>query len=118
MDDKAQQAKFLKLHLPGWKKILLFVPAIAGLLLHAPLYLLIKSYTLYLTRNNDHYDSILTAFLIFIYPFYLLLLVFLAGLIIHSWLSLLFILIIPFCAWAYIQLKPQLDKNLAGQFSN
>ena len=118
LDDKVRQAKFLKLPIPGWKKILLFVPAITGLLLHAPLYLLIKSYTLHLTRNNDHYDSILTAFLIFIYPLYLLLLVFLARVITHSWLSLWLIIIIPFCAWAYIQLKPQLDKNLTGQFSN
>lgn len=118
LENTVQQAKFLKLQIPAWKKILLFAPAVLGLLLHAPFYLLIKSYTLQLTRNNDHYDSILTAILIFLYPIYLLLLVLLAWMFTHSWNSLWLIILIPFCAWAYIQLKPQLDKNLPGQFSN
>ena len=46
------------------------MPAIAGLIIHAPLYLPIKAFTLSRTGDNDHYDSVLTALLLFTYPVY------------------------------------------------
>jgi 1-acyl-sn-glycerol-3-phosphate acyltransferase len=92
------------------EKILLMIPAIGGFILHAPLYFAVKSFTWQRTKDNDHYDSIITALLLFTYPFYLLLIVIIAFLFIKNWLVLLMLLLIPFMAWSCVQLKPQLDK--------
>jgi len=90
--------------------IILFIPAVLGWLLHAPLYLPLKNLTHKKTFNNDHYDSILVALLLFSYPFYVLLISIIALLITGNFLALLLIIVLPFTAWAYAQLKPQLDK--------
>lgn len=88
------------------KKILLFVPAIAGWLLHAPLYypviLLIKN------RANDHYDSIAVGLLFILYPIYLVAITVIIYFITKSFLALLILLLIPFTAWSYVQLKKQI----------
>lgn len=89
------------------KKTLLFFPAIAGWLIHAPLYyaviLLIKN------MANDHYDSVVVALLFVLYPLYLLAIVltvyFISG---YGWIVLLSFLI-PFSAWSCLQLKRQLN---------
>jgi 1-acyl-sn-glycerol-3-phosphate acyltransferase len=93
-------------------KIFLFIPAAIGWLLHAPLYLPVKKFTYKKTWNNDHYDSVLAALLLFIYPFYVALATIIAFTFTDSILSLLLIILMPFTAWACIQLKPQLDKQL------
>jgi len=92
-------------------KIILFIPAIIGWLLHAPLYLPIKKFTYKKTLNNDHYDSVLVALLLFTYPLYVGLITILILIITHNLLSLLLIVLLPFTAWAYVQVKPQLDKQ-------
>lgn len=51
---------------------LLFLPAMLGAILHAPLYLPLKSIITKATRANVHYDSIMLAGLVFTYPVYLL----------------------------------------------
>lgn len=88
------------------KKILLFVPAIAGWILHAPLYypviLLIKN------RANDHYDSIAVGLLFILYPIYLVAITVIIYFITKSFLALLILLLIPFTAWSYLQLKKQI----------
>lgn len=87
------------------KKILLFIPAIAGWLLHAPLYypviLSIKK------RAKDHYDSIVVGLLFILYPIYLLVITIIVFLLTGNILSFLLLLIIPFTAWSYLQLKRQ-----------
>jgi len=90
--------------------IILFIPAVLGWLLHAPLYLPLKNLTHKKTFNNDHYDSVLVALLLFSYTFYVLLISLIALLITGNFLALLLIIVLPFTAWAYAQLKPQLDK--------
>jgi len=90
--------------------IILFIPAVLGWLLHAPLYLPLKNLTHKKTFNNDHYDSVLVALLLFSYPFYVLLISIIALLVTGNFLALLLIIVLPFTAWAYAQLKPQLDK--------
>ncbi|MEI9910235.1 MAG: hypothetical protein WDO71_11505 [Bacteroidota bacterium] len=62
------------------------------------------------TSHNDHYDSVLTGLLLFAYPLYLLLLTLLILLFTKSWITFLLLLLLPFTAWSYVQLKPQLDK--------
>ncbi|RYY60735.1 MAG: glycerol acyltransferase [Chitinophagaceae bacterium] len=107
-DNKALQRDLLMTPQPVWARILLAVPAFAGVLLHFPIYSVIK----WKTRSkdvSDHYDSIIMGLLMFFYPFYLL------GLTLASvWLfgaaGLLAALVVPICGWSAMKLKPQLDK--------
>ncbi len=92
-------------------KIFLFIPAVIGWLVHAPLYIPIKNFTYKKTVNNDHYDSILVALLLFIYPVFVILLTLVIVLFTNNHFFWLLIVILPFTAWAYIQLKPQLDQQ-------
>ena len=108
--DKQKQATLLELKPALFKKIILSVPGAIGWIIHAPLYLPVRRFTLTRTFNNDHYDSIMTAILLFAYPVYLLILSLLLFLFIKSWWVFLLLLILPFTAWSYTQLKPQLDK--------
>ena len=52
------------------KKILLFIPAVIGFILNAPLYLTI--HLVIKKRASDHYDSIMTAALFLFFPLYVL----------------------------------------------
>ncbi len=109
-DDKAQQSTRLEVKPALWKKIFLAIPAAIGWLLHVPLYFPAKKIVLVRTKGTGHYDSVMTGVLIFAYPVYITLLLALLLLVCKSvWLWTL-PLIMPFTAWAYVQLKPQLDK--------
>lgn len=89
------------------KKILLFIPAIIGWLVHATLYYLV----IFLIKNraNDHYDSILVGLLFFLYPIYLLAITLTAYFITENWWVIFLVLIIPFTAWSCLQLKRQIN---------
>ena len=91
------------------EKILLAIPAIAGWMLHLPLYLPIRSIIFKKTRNTDHYDSIMTALLIVLYPLYLLLVTISVFLLTKNSYTFLLLLAMPALAWSYVRLKPQLD---------
>lgn len=108
--DKKKQQELLQKEPSAMKKVFLFLPALIGLLAHWPVYQAIKKFTLKKTSHNDHYDSVLTGLLLFAYPLYLLLLTLLIFLFTKSWLAFLLLLLLPFTAWSYVQLKPQLDK--------
>lgn len=108
-EDKALQKQQLEIRPSLSVKILLALPALIGFILHAPLFLPIKKYVWKRTFKTDHYDSVMVAILLFAYPFYLLLLTSSALLLTGNWLFVLLLLLLPFCAWSYIQLKPQLD---------
>ncbi len=108
--DKQQQKKLLELRPSLFKKTILAIPAAIGWLVHAPLYLPARHFTWKKTFNNDHYDSIVTAILLFSYPLYLLLISVLLFISIKSWYALAVLFFLPFTAWSYVQLKPQLDR--------
>lgn len=108
-DKEGQQQKLVVAQHP-LKKILLCLPAIAGLLLHAPLYLPVRHWVRKNFNHNDHYDSMMGGVLILSYPVYLVSLLFAAFCIWPSPWILAGLLLLPFCAWAYVQLKPQLDR--------
>lgn len=110
LTDKQKQKELLEVKPSLMKQITLFIPALIGWVIHAPLYLPVKSFTWKRTWNNDHFDSVMTGILLFTYPVYLLILIATAFLVTNSWLVLLLFLFLPFTAWSYIQLKPQLDK--------
>jgi 1-acyl-sn-glycerol-3-phosphate acyltransferase len=109
-EDLPAQKKLLRKDPSLAKKVLLPIPALIGWFTHIPMYLPIKGFTYKRTRHSDHYDSVITALLLFTYPVYLLLLTLLAFFLTHSWLSFLVLFLLPLTAWCYVQLKPQLDK--------
>ena len=109
-NDNKQLEETFSLRPSPVKKVLLALPAFAGWLFHLPLFLPIKNFTWKRTHSNDHYDSVMMGLLFLIYPFYLLLSVLLLGWMIKSWWVLTLVLMLPFTAWAFVQLKSQLDK--------
>jgi 1-acyl-sn-glycerol-3-phosphate acyltransferase len=108
-NDKATLHKTFYLKQPLLKKILLFIPAVIGLLIHAPLYLFTKWLGDYLIKEEGHGDSKVVAFLFIFYPLFLVILTLIFFLVTQSWLSFLSLLVLPFTAWSYVQLKKQLD---------
>lgn len=109
-NDKPKQKELLEIKSSMGKKILLAIPALIGWLIHAPLYLPVRQFVYRRTNNNDHFDSIVIALLLFAYPIYLLLITFLLFIILKSYLTFLLLLAFPFMAWSYVQVKAQLDK--------
>jgi len=91
------------------KKALLFIPSLTGWLLHAPLYYPVKSMIKKLSFHTDHYDSVVVSILLLAYPLYLIIITLLVFAVTHQPLSFLLLLIVPFTAWAQLQLKKQLD---------
>ena len=106
--DKATQQKLFYVKQSAVKKILLFVPAVIGYLLHAPLFYLLKWLGDRLIKEEGHDDSKIVAFLFLLYPLFLLLLSFLLLFFTGCWYWMGLLLLLPFTAWAFVQLKPQL----------
>lgn len=92
---------------PVIKKIILFLPALIGYIIHAPLYLPIKKFAAIQGGQNDHYDSLMVGLLFILYPIYLLLISLLLYLFIGHYYWLTVFIILPFCAWSFVQLKRQ-----------
>ncbi len=88
------------------KKFLLAIPAIAGYILHAPLYVPVQKFALKKFGKIDHYDSVTVALLFIIYPFYLIAVAIITCYFFGIWWPAVF-LILPFCAWSYVQIKKQ-----------
>lgn len=106
--DKADQnsiRKHFSAEVPLYKKLLLFLPASAGYLLHWPLYAPVKAFVHKRFFKSGHYDSVMLGLLFFIYPLYLALATALLLLIFKSWWVLSAFILFPFFAWAAVQLK-------------
>ena len=106
-DDTIKQAEIFTIHFTKAKKILLALPAAVGMLLYWPLYIPVEKLVSTKAFHSVHYDSIMVGMLFVLYPLYVLLLClftyFLAGG--YWWIATL--LLAPFCAWSYVQLKKQ-----------
>ena len=85
----------------------LWLPAMLGWILHAPLYYACKAFTQYRFGRSGHYDSVITSLLLLIYPAYLILIAFLFYLL-TPFPGLLTLVLMPLTAWAAIQVKYQL----------
>ena len=107
-NDYGKQKEHFLIKISFIKKLALFIPAMIGFITNAPLYLLFHL----IIKNNaeDHYDSIMTGLLFLFYPFYLLAVSLIVFLILKSWYSLLVLILLPFTAWSYLQLKRQIPK--------
>jgi 1-acyl-sn-glycerol-3-phosphate acyltransferase len=110
LKDKNRQKELLEINPSFTSKIVLAVPALIGWLLHVPFYLPLKIFILNKFRHTVHVDSVLTALLTFLYPIYMLLMVLLLFLFTQSWWVFSLLLILPFTAWSFVQVKGQLDK--------
>jgi len=93
------------------KKLVLNIPAWIGYILHAPLFLPVRSYVRKIASHNDHYDSIMTGVLFAAYPVYLVMISMIVFLLTGSWYSFLLLIIAPFTAWCYVQIKSQFLEN-------
>jgi 1-acyl-sn-glycerol-3-phosphate acyltransferase len=91
------------------KKILLFIPAVIGAITHAPLYYLTKWLGTTLIKEEGHDDSKMIGFLFVFYPVFLLAIIGILFYLTGNWYSFSILLLLPFTAWAFVQLKKQLD---------
>ncbi len=89
------------------KKISLFVLALGGYILHAPLYLPIQKFAFKKFGKIDHYDSVVVGLLFLLYPFYLLLIAIIVYFLMGGWWWSSVFILIPFTAWSYVQIKRQ-----------
>ena len=108
--DKAKQKELLEISLPSVTKILLAIPAVIGLLVHAPFYLPIKYWVHKKFYGSGHVDAMQITLSLLFYPVYLLLIVLILFFLFKSWWVFLLLIILPFTAWSYGQVKGQLDK--------
>ncbi|MCY7292538.1 MAG: 1-acyl-sn-glycerol-3-phosphate acyltransferase [Ferruginibacter sp.] len=105
-DEKILKQTF-KNRVSSFKKILLFIPALLGFLLHAPLYIPIQKFAFKKFGKIDHYDSVMVGMLFLLYPFYLLFIALLIYWLLGGGWWFLVCIILPFLAWSYVGLKKQ-----------
>ncbi len=83
------------------KKIILFIPAVIGYLLHIPLYAPLKKFLQKKTKGTVFFDSVLFGSLLFLYPLYLI--------IVTTTLAFVYphiiyiVAVLPFLAWCAVQ---------------
>jgi len=109
--DKKKQKELLEIKPSLLTSILLVIPAAIGWLFHAPLYLPIKYWVHKKYNDTGHLDAMQIVLPLFIYPFYLLLVTFLLFFTLNSYWVFLLMIILPFTAWSYVQVKRQLDDQ-------
>ena len=107
-NDYEEQERHFFATQPLLKKILLYIPAIIGFIINAPLYLLF--HFIIKDRAADHYDSIMTGLLFLFYPLYVLAITLIVFFTTRSSYSLLLLILLPFTVWSYLQLKTQIRK--------
>jgi 1-acyl-sn-glycerol-3-phosphate acyltransferase len=88
------------------KKLLLFLPAFAGYILHTPLYIPIQKFALKKFGKIDHYDSVIIGMLFLLYPLYLIAVAMIVYYFFGMWWPAVFI-ILPFSALSYVKIKKQ-----------
>jgi 1-acyl-sn-glycerol-3-phosphate acyltransferase len=107
--DKALQRQHFFVRNSLLKKTVLFLPAVAGGIIHAPLFYFTKWLGNILIKEDGHADSKMIAFLFILYPVFILAVTLLLLFFTGNWFSFLCILLLPFTAWSFVQLKKQLD---------
>ena len=108
-NDKEKLKENFYIQQPGLKKIALFIPATLGFLIHTPLYYFARWLGNVINNETEHYDSKLVGLLFILYPVFLLVTSCLVFFFTGSLLSFMSLLLAPFTAWSYIQIKRQLD---------
>ncbi|MBA2330402.1 MAG: 1-acyl-sn-glycerol-3-phosphate acyltransferase [Flavisolibacter sp.] len=106
--DKEKLKETFYVNQPALKKILLAIPALAGFIIHAPLYFSVKTITKKYF-DNDHFDSVVASLLMLAYLIYLPLLCIIVSFMCRWEAGVAGLIVIPFTAWACVQLKKQID---------
>lgn len=105
-NDKVQLHQTFFQKIPFLKKAFLMFPAVIGYIIHAPLFIPIQQFAFKKFGKIDHYDSVVIGMLFLLYPIYLIM----AAIIIRNFFGLWWLtvfIILPFCAWSYVQIKKQ-----------
>lgn len=103
--DKDKIEETFKTQTSPAKKWLLILPAFFGKWIHYPFYAPIKKLVWSKAKKSVHYDSILIGLLFLVYPILLLTICGTVYFMFGNWYWLLPMIILPFMAWAYIQIK-------------
>jgi 1-acyl-sn-glycerol-3-phosphate acyltransferase len=104
-DDIEKHKKIFALPSSSLKKILLFLPAIIGLIVHLPFYFPLQKFVQKKALHSGHYDSIILGSCFLGYPFYLgiiSLLIFAFG---GGLWGLCSFLVMPLLAWCWVRWK-------------
>ncbi len=102
-NDKIKRNTIFQLPQSSFRKVILFIPAIIGYVIHFPLYYVIHLFIR--RRAKDHYDSIVVGILFFTYPVYVIAITLIAFFITHSWYAFLLMLLLPLTALAILQYR-------------
>ncbi|WP_202552078.1 1-acyl-sn-glycerol-3-phosphate acyltransferase [Ginsengibacter hankyongi] len=102
-NDKEKVKKYFYIDQSLITRILLFIPSLIGFIFHAPLYFAI--HLSIKNKANDHYDSIMTGLLFFIYPFYILLITLLAFFTMHHSIAFLLLILMPLSVLALLHFR-------------
>jgi 1-acyl-sn-glycerol-3-phosphate acyltransferase len=105
-NDREKQKISFQIRHSFLKKIVLFIPAIIGFMINAPLYFM--THLIIKKRADVHYDSVMTGILFLFYPLYILVITWIVFLLTGSMYSFLLLGLMPFTAWSYLQLKNQI----------
>jgi 1-acyl-sn-glycerol-3-phosphate acyltransferase len=105
-NDREKQKISFQIRHSFLKKIVLFIPAIIGFMINAPLYFMI--HLIIKKRADVHYDSVMTGILFLFYHLYILLITCIVFLLTGRMYSFLLLGLMPFTAWSYLQLKNQI----------
>lgn len=92
--------------------LVLLIPAFAGWLLNAGLYLLLKSFVKKKTEGTIFYDSVMFGALLLLYPFYWFIINVISLLFIQNWYIKITLLLLPVTAWLYLLWKDCLQRVL------
>jgi 1-acyl-sn-glycerol-3-phosphate acyltransferase len=95
-----------KINTPGFgiPKVLLFIPAMLGVLTHVLLYVPLERIAWKL-QGEQYYDSMIFSFLAFLYPFYLLIIGLVVCSFLGGWWALGVVLAMPLLAKSYVLWK-------------
>jgi 1-acyl-sn-glycerol-3-phosphate acyltransferase len=105
--DKSKIRSAFEVKQPVLKKIVLFLPALAGATLHFPIYFPIQQLSWHKARHIDHYDSVIVGLLFILYPVYLLLIALITGMLFGGYWWVLVFVLVPFFGWSFVQIKKQ-----------
>ena len=106
LNDTAKLQSTFRQKISSTKKMLLAIPAFAGYVLHAPLYIPVQKFAFKKFGKIDHYDSVMVGILFILYPFYLIITAIISCYFFGIWWPAVFV-ILPFCAWSFVQVKKQ-----------
>ena len=104
--DKRKIEDLLYVPQPATKRVLLSIPALFGWIVHAPIYYPVKIIAGKLEK--EHFDAVVVSLLFLLYPIYALLLFAIVSATLSYVAAFLMLLLLPFSAWACVQLKSQM----------